>query len=402
MEITMSALEISINNTVDNPEEISLLIKEFGFQRKVKIDVRLFDWHQAWTEFMKISIYQHGPVISETGDTWMGSLTARNCLRTFKKDEIAAIGGSNAFLNEMWQSCIDFDGDNVLAIPWSLDTNLVYYRRDLLEKAGVDESIAFASLENFTQTLSKLQKAGIEIPIALTTGGKSNSIVHHASSWVWKMGGEFISADGKQILFTKPETMAGLEEYFGLYRFIPPAAYSLDDRATLDIFIEGNAAITILNPPFLYDIKQGRWPKLSIQNIGIAVHPGVPFIGGSNLVIWNHIMPEQEKVAIDLIRYLTATDNLTIQFNKTGLIPARLEALNHFESDSSYAPLLQSLKNGRAYKRIRLWGLVEDRLLYALDSIWQKIFTDPKPDIEQIIRDALTLPEERLNLTLSQ
>jgi multiple sugar transport system substrate-binding protein len=398
----MSALEISINTTVDNPEEICLLIKEFEFQRKVKIDVRLFDWGQAWTEFKKISIYQHGPVISETGDTWMGSLTARNCLRTFKKDEIAAIGGSDAFLNEMWQGCIDFDGDGVVAIPWSLDTNLVYYRRDLLAKAGVDESIAFASLKNFTQTLSKLQRAGIEIPIALITGGKSNSIVHQASSWVWKMGGEFVSADGKQILFTKPETMAGLEEYFGLYRFIPPAAYSLGDQACLNIFTEGNAAITILNPPFLYDIKQGRWPKLSIQNIGIAVQPGVPFIGGSNLVIWNHIMPEQEKVAVDLIRYLTATDNLTIQFKKTGLIPARLEALNHFESDISYAPLLQSLKNGRAYKRIRLWGLVEERLLDALDSIWQRIFADPKPDIEQMIRGALTLPEERLNLTLSQ
>ena len=266
----------------------------------------------------------------------------------------------------------------------------------------MDEDTAFSSLESFAETLEKLHRAGIEIPIALQTGGKSNSMVHHASSWVWKRGGDFLSADGKRIIFTKPETLAGLKEYFELHRFIPPAAMFLDDQTCVRAFVDGNAAVTLQNPPFLNSLKNGKWPHQSLQNIGIAVQPGVPFIGGSNLIIWAHILASQEKTAVGLIRYLTSTANLIRQFKKTGLIPARLDALNDIVSDPLYAPMFRSLKTGRAYKRTRLWGLVEVRLLEALNNIWNRLFSDPESNLEQIIRGTLIVPEERLNLTLSR
>jgi multiple sugar transport system substrate-binding protein len=396
----MQVLEVSINNSVYDPEEICRLIREY--ERQPAMDVRVFDWSQAWTEFMKISIYQHGPVVSETGDTWMGSLTSRNCLRPFNLTELATFGGSDDFLGEMWQSCLDFDEKTIVAIPWSMDTYLIYYRRDLLARAGVDESTAFLTTESLTDTLDKLNRAGVEIPIAIPTGGKSNSMVHQASCWVLKRGGDFISPDGKRIIFTKPETLAGLKEYFQLFRFIPPDARFLDDETSIDAFVHKGAAIALQNPPFLYSLKNGKWPHQSLENVGIAVQPGVPFIGGSNLVIWSHIPAALENPAVGLIRYMTSTENLLRQFVATGLIPARLEALNIIERDHLYAPLVQSLKTGRAFKRTPLWGLVEERLLEAMDNIWHRLFSDPRPDIEQIIRGALTIPEERLNLTLSQ
>jgi multiple sugar transport system substrate-binding protein len=398
----MNSLEISINNTLDDPRQIQMLAEEFERQHQVKIDLQIFNWMEAWNEFMKISLYRHGPVISETGDTWMGSLIGRNCLRPFKNHEVQKLGGPRAFLTEMWQSSLDPDGGNVMAIPWLLDTYLVYYRRDLLENAGVDPASAFATPGNFVQALEKLTRAGVQIPLAIPTSGNSLSITHNASSWVWEAGGDFISADGRRVLFSHPHTLSGLRNYFGLHRFMPPAARSLEESSSQEAFFNGNAAITLFYPPALYDLKHGRYSKQLAELVGVAAQPGIPFVGGSNLIIWNHIPPGQEEMALELVNLLTSEETLTLLFQKTGIIPARLDVLRQIESDPDYAPVVQSFRNGKAYKSTRLWGLVEDKLTKALSTIWQKIFSTADADIDQIIAETLAPLEERLNITLSQ
>src|SRR5512142_193573 len=101
----MDILEVSINNTIDNPDQLRLLLSDFERKQNVQVELQVYDWADAWMEFIRISLYRYGPSISETGDTWMGSLTSRNCLRPFKNEEIASMGGADVFLGEMWKSC---------------------------------------------------------------------------------------------------------------------------------------------------------------------------------------------------------------------------------------------------------------------------------------------------------
>jgi ABC-type glycerol-3-phosphate transport system substrate-binding protein len=392
--------EISIN-FIEDINKMVLFLNTFELQRNVKIDLLMFDWAHAWTELMKINLYGHGPIVSETGSTWMSSLAGQHCLRPFKLNEVAAIGGADKFLPESWQSCIDFDSETILAIPWTLNTYLAYYRRDLLAQAGVDETTAFTTLENLVHTLESLRKIGVEIPLAIPTAN-SVSVLHNAISFVWKMGGEFITPDGKQVLFSNPKTLAGLKEYFSLYQFMPPAARNLYDDACYHAYLEGRTAITFRSPDLLSQIKNGKTSDKVSQNTGIAIQPGIPFVGGSNLVIWNHVPPAQEAVAVELVRYLTSPENMMTQFQDTGYIPANLDALNQVELDQTYVPLTQSLKTGRALQRVPLWGLIEDRLVKALNHIWQRIFATPEPNIDRIIENTLLPLEERLNITLSQ
>jgi multiple sugar transport system substrate-binding protein len=393
--------EISINFIADINKMV-LFLNTFERQRNVKIDLQMFDWAHAWTELMKINLYGRGPIVSEAGSTWMSSLAGQHCLRPFKVNEVAAIGGADKFLPESWQSCIDFDSETILAIPWTLNTYLAYYRRDLLAQAGVDETTAFTTLENLVHALESLRKIDVEIPLAIPTAGNSVSVLHNAISFVWKMGGEFITPDGKQVLFSNPKTLAGLKEYFSLYQFMPPAARNLYDDACYHAYLEGRTAITFRSPDLLFQIKNGKTSENVSQNTGIAVQPGIPFVGGSNLVIWKHVPPAQEAVAVELIRYLTSPANMMTQFQDAGYIPANLDALNQVELDQTYVPLTQSLKTGRAFKRVPLWGLVEDKLVKVLNHIWQTIFVTPEPNIDQIIENALLPLEERLNITLSQ
>ena len=97
---------------------------------------------------------------------------------------------------------------------------MIFYWRDILEQAGIDEAGAFQSVEQMDRTLACLQSHGIATPWAVTTRRTSNTL-YNISSWVWGAGGDFMSADGKWMLVAEPEVRAGLAQYYRLYRYMP-------------------------------------------------------------------------------------------------------------------------------------------------------------------------------------
>jgi len=394
-------VEMSINQIADL-DEMRLILNEFADRHNTKVDLQVFDWSTAWAELMKISLYGHGPIVSEVGSTWMSSLAGQNSLRPFTSNEVASFGGKDNFLPASWQSCLDLTEDIVLAIPWTLNTYLVYYRRDLFNKAGIDESTAFDSFEKLTDTLERLRMVSPEMLIAIPNYGNSVGVLHNASSFVWDTGGDFIMPDGKSVCFSDPNTLAGLARYFSLHKYMPTAARNLYDDDCTNAYLEGRSAITFRSLDLLSQMKAVNVPKEVAQNTGIAVQPGIPFLGGSNLVIWNHVLPSQEALAVDLVRYLTSADVMMTQFQKVKYTPANLEALNQVEMDPTYFPLAKSLRKGRPFKRVPLWGLVEDKLVKSLNHVWKTIFATSDPNVDEIIRDALLPLEDRLNITLSQ
>ncbi len=398
----MSEIEISLNNSyTDAAVGFQPLLTTFQERHRTNVSLVIYAWEHAWAEFMKISLYEHGPVISQTGNSWMGSLIARNSLREFKDREVAELGGRQNFLPESWQSCLDFNDKNVIAIPWILDTYLVYYRRDLLARAGVDEATAFSTPENFYSTLEKLQDKGVKHPFAVpTVVGLSD--IHLAASWVWGQGGDFLDTEGMRILFSKPETRKGMKMYFDLFRFMPPEAKQLSHPDCWQLFLDGKIAVTMRNAELLFQLKSQKPMAAFASNVGAAVVPGVPLLGGSHFVIWKHIRAQQEQDAIQLIKFLISTDTQLELFEKTGLIPANLEALSHIDPDSIFAPAIQSVKKGRAFPRIRMWGLIEDKLVAPMSQIWDALLSTSNPDVNQIIADYLDPIETRLNITLSQ
>jgi multiple sugar transport system substrate-binding protein len=332
----------------------------------------------------------------------MGSLIARNNLRVFEGREIMELRRQMNFLPESWQSCLDFDNKNVIAIPWILDTYLVYYRRDLLAKAGIDEATAFSTVETFHSTLQKLQESGVNYPFAVPTNF-SHSNIHLVASLLWGQGGDFIDSEGTRMLLSQPETRRGMKMYFDLFRFMPPEAKQLDDQHSWNLFREGKTAVTMRNAELLFRLKHHELPAEFAVNIGVAVVPGVPLLGGSNLIIWNHIRPEQEEDALDLIKFLTSTEAEVMLFEIAGLLPASLDALERIiDPTSIFAPAIQSVKTGRAFHRIRVWGLIEDKLAIGMSQIWDALLSTSDPDVNQIIADHLDPIETELNIMLAQ
>lgn len=398
--------EIEFSFIADNPSGSSIwpALAEFEAQHHIHVQAHGVTWDTAWAELAKIAMYRSGPDVSVVGSTWIDSFISMNTLRPFTPREVAEIGGPQVFLPAAWQSGLL--GLQVMqtvwAIPRTSDTRLIFYRRDLLQRAGIDERTAFQSAKQLEQTLRHLQESGIAAPWAISTDS-ANFTLHTMASWVWGAGGHFISDDGKRTRFSEPEALAGTLAYFGLHRYMSPEMQNMSAARAGELFREGKVALVISGPWIMNLVLDQRsaLPEV-IDNLGVAPVPGIPFVGGEDLVIWAHTHHPRE--AVELVRFLTSREIQSTYFMpRHASLPARLEALEMppFTTDPRYQTVVQSLKTGRSFRATYMWGLVEERIGAVLSELWRSILTDPGLDLAQVVTERLEELARRLDSILA-
>jgi multiple sugar transport system substrate-binding protein len=397
----MPDLELTVMaHSPTTKQDLQPILAKFEARYHVKVKVRVFSWENGWTELVKFALYGHGPDVSEIGSTWVSTLAATNALHAFGLREIAAVGGRYAFLLPSWQSCYLAGESQMWAVPWLSNVRLVFYRADRLQQAGYSEPVLLRLPEQFERALAQLQRSGIAVPLALATRDTVNSL-HNAAMWIWGMGGHFIGPEGKQVKFNEPTARASLRAYFSLHRFITPVAQYLNDQESDRMFLQGQAALTISDPGLLHTATSGEAGTVMLSQIRTALPPGVPFVGGSNLVIWRH--SRQEKLAFELVKFLTSQPTQIAYSTHVRSLPVRLDALAcpPFSIDPLYKSIVEALKSGRSYQGNRLWGMVEERLIAELNQVWGELFADPTTDLDALLDKHLQPLAERLNAVLS-
>ena len=275
--------EIELSIQAPNVDVIQPLLAEFEAKHHIHVTLRLLTWDAAWSELVKVALYNDGPDISEVGSTWLGDLMSMSALHAFTSEEIAQLGKASRFLAGAWQGCQLPDQPELWAIPWLVGARLIFFRRDLLLRTGQDEATAFASAENFERTLHLLQEHHVPTPWIVPTTHTHTTLLN-AASWVWAAGGDFISPDGKQILFAQHPAIAGLRNYFALGRYIPPALRQIGALQPDTQFLQHDDAAVTIGGPWLFNFLTDA----ARENVGLAPLPGASMLGGSQLVIWKH------------------------------------------------------------------------------------------------------------------
>jgi multiple sugar transport system substrate-binding protein len=370
--------------------------------RAVPINVTELSWDNAWSSLVRVALYKDGAEVSEVGSTWVGGFVGMDALRPYTLPEISKVGGAAAFLSSTWQSGSLIGDDALWAIPWLNDTRVIFYWRDMLEHAGIDEAQAFQSFEQLDETLARLQSRAIATPWAVTTRRTANTL-YNVFSWVWGAGGDFMSADGKRMLVAEPEARAGLARYYRLYRYMPQRSEPMDGFATFELFQNRRVAAIVSGSWFLIWLRGHDLSPDILSRIGVSLLPGPSFVGSTNLVIWKHVPHEHEQLAAELVRYLVTSPALQDFYYRAGLLPARRDLLAQppFSTDPYYQKIVEALEAGRPHTRITMWGLVEDRLVTALAQIWNEIRADPNQDIAAFIERSIVPLVQRLNATLA-
>lgn len=396
----MTTLEFSI---IDPPSpDLQTLLDEFQAVRKVNIKIQVMRWETAWPKLLAFALYGRGPDVSHIGSTWASSLTPMNALREFSPREVDILGGAQAFVQPAWQSATVQGDPRVWSIPWASFTFLVLYRRDHLKAARIDAETAFDTPEHMYTAVKRLKENGAEVPIALPAGDPFLDRVHIASSWVWGAGGNYLSEDGKNALLTQPETRAGLKAFFELYRLMPVGQHKLSYSDTLGLFSEGKASVVIADCSFPHLVVQEN-PDF-LMRIGVHALPGVPFVSGDNLIIWQvaRQAPDKERAALDLVVFLTSRSAQTRFCQSLQQFPVRYDALEAITSPlESLAPVLtETFKTGRTHKPTMLWSRHEQMLGHAFDEITADVLSKTSMPIESILDIHLPSLQHRISLLM--
>jgi multiple sugar transport system substrate-binding protein len=372
------------------------LLEEFEKQQHVHVNMTEIFWDKGWAEVVKFGIYGHGPDVSCIGTTWIGSLAAMQALRPYSEQEIRALGGAESFFESIWRTGFLPKDPNLWSVPWLGDVMLLYYWEKTLKKAGIrDLEAAFATDAALIETLEKLRKSGVQYPLSINI--KSDSIIlHEAAHWVWNAGGDFISADGKQVAFNQPPALEGFRNYFKLRPFISPDL--LSTALTGDLFNTGKAAIHFAGPWLGTSVHQN--PDWGEDTPGVIAIPGITFAGGCGFVIWQYTVHPKE--AFELVRFLATRPVHSPASLYDHQVPTRLEAVDMplMENDVFHRAYLQSMQRGRSFPTMRLWGSVEDKLRVTLSNIWADLFADPNQDLDDCLHKHLDPLALRLNIVL--
>lgn len=397
----MVEIEFSVMEGADSDVNGLLpLLEAFEKQHDVHVNLTSITWAKGWAEIAKFGIFGHGPDVSCIGTTWVGSLAAMHTLRAFTPQEVRAVGGADAFFEANWRAGILSNAPTPWAIPWLGDTIVIYYWKDVLEKAGItDFEAAFASDAAIVETLEKLQKNGFEFPLGISTANVHDPVIlHQAAHWLWNAGGDFVNQNGNQVVFTEPASLQGIRNYFRLQPFISPE--SLNASINAELFLAGKAAVHF-GGPYLGTIGQSRHPEWD-GRLGIAQVPGITFAGGSSLVIWQYTRNPVQ--CFELVRFLTSQPTrIPVSSHDQGL-PTRRDALDmpSAKTDIFHRTFLQSMQTSRSFPCIRLWGSIEDKLIVEIAKIWAELFADPNLDLDTCLHQHLDPLAERLNRALEK
>jgi multiple sugar transport system substrate-binding protein len=368
-------------------------LSQFSLMSHIKTKNIQFDWEHIWRELVNIGIYRRGPDLAEVGTSWIESLVEMNAIRPISKKEVDAIGGTASFVSSAWKSTSIGNDHQVWGIPFRADVRVIFYWKDIVEKAGLVPESDFSSSEALHRTIKTL-KSSIQYPWATSTDIGNHNLVYNAASWVWARGGDFISKDGKSITFTCPEAIAGLTDFFSLRQFTPSGA-ELTDAKVLEMFARKEIAAFIGGPWTLTYLQNHPSAQALMPLLGISLPPGPPFVGGSVLVVWDHTRLAQE--ALELVRFLCTPNIQTQLSSRTGLLPVRIESWAETMPQSQHYQILNNaLTLGRPMPMVRLWGMIEEKLTKAFIQVQTTLDENPGADVEKTLRLYLTPLADRL------
>jgi multiple sugar transport system substrate-binding protein len=391
----------------DTPEDLLPLrevLQPFEQGTATSIQLKRIGWERAWQTLLMEAIEGKGPHISQIGSTWSATMAMLDALRVFSEDEVATIGGKKQFLPAAWDTVKTENRPGIWAIPWSIYTFVLFYRKDLLERAHIDPEEAFTTPEGMRETFDKLNKKGI-VPWAFPSLRAYADLVHIASSWVRANGGEFMGMDERTPLFANPEASLGLVQFFELFPFIPSTLQNLSVEACQQAFAHGQTATLVGGLEVADDLLSDPNTLQEVrENLRVTTLPGVPWIGGDHRVIWKNARADLqvEKSALELVRFLSRKETQVHLFQLQNILPARLDAYPEikFSLASTAATMGRILQNGRPHPPIRLWRRIEAFLDEMLAGIGRSVLDQPRGQIPEIVRLGLDKYSQKLTTML--
>ena len=203
--------------------------------------------------------------------------------------------------------------DGIYGVPWYTDAGLLYYRKDLLEKAGFSgPPKTWDELKEQAQKVMQDQgtKVGFVFQGAEYEGGTVNGL-----EFINSHGGQVLDPnDASKVVIDSPESVAGLETEYSLVTdgVTPQAVGTYTEPETEAPFLGGDAVFA-RNWPYMFSLA-GTEDFIKPELIDVAPLPAgdggesLTILGGWNFFINAFAVQEAQDAAWEFIQYMTAAE----------------------------------------------------------------------------------------------
>lgn len=353
----------------------------------IKVIVQALPWSAAHQKLLTAYAGSSLPDLSQVGNTWVSEMTAIGAISPMP-------ASASDLLTDQFPAVLETNrvGGQPMATPWYVDTRLVFYRSDLLERAG---------FEAVPQTWDGWKTAMHAVKRVAGPGNFAILLPVNEFEQLLTFG-----LQGEEALlkdrdtrgnFSSPSFIAALEFYKSLFdEGLAPLASSTQISNVWTEFERGYFSFYFSGPWSIGDFRQRLAPTTRWMTAGVPgpSGPGASAPGGSSLVVYRH-SPHQE-AAWKLVRYLSEP-GVQARFNSiTGNLPARESAwaAPAVSGDPYIAAFKGQLARARAVPKVPEWERIVTEMQIVAERMVRGQFT-PKAAAAEIDRRADRLLEKR-------
>jgi multiple sugar transport system substrate-binding protein len=356
-------------------QDMEKALKPFTQKTGVKVDVEVVGWDVQLDRIRNAATAGEGPDVTQAGTTQVPFFAALDGFQDLG-GRVGDIGGKAAYAPGVWKTTQVVGRDGVWAVPWFTEARVIYYRKDVLKKAGLDPATAFADWDSFRSTLEAIKQkvprmGGKSISPFGSPGKKAFDLVHHVMPFVWSAGGAELSADAKKSTINSPEAKQGVMFMGDLVKdgLYDASELERDGTQVENQFKGGKLAVWLGGPWVLASAKRTddpNWDDTARKNVGVAPLPKGPsgkantFVGGSDLMMLKASRHKNEAWA--LMKFLSQDKVQTDYAALQGMFPARVEPQQAYGESNGpdFKAIFQAIQQGRTYAPVPQWAQVEN------------------------------------------
>jgi multiple sugar transport system substrate-binding protein len=351
-------------------EVVAQMIPEFERQNPgIHVRVQTMPWSAAHEKLLTSFVGEATPDVAQLGNTWVPEFTAIHALDPLD-DHVAhsAVVRPDAFFRGIWDTnVID---DTTFGVPWYVDTRVIFYRRDLLAKAGYDSiPMTWAGWRAAMEAIKRQQGAN-RYAIFLPTNEWAQPMILglQAGSPILKDGGRYGA-------FGDTAFANAFAFYLGLFRDgLAPVAGTNDVANVYQEFARGMFAMWITGPWNVGEMSKRLPPELK-NAWGTSPLPGpngpqsgASLAGGSSIVIFK-ASPHRD-AAWKLVEYLSQPEQ-QLRFSRlTGDLPASIAAWrdSSLSGDAHFRAFYTQLQRVTPIPKVAEVEIISSKLIEASES----------------------------------
>lgn len=277
--------------------------------------------------------------------------------------------------------------DDIMPVAWTLGewegkhwayplagyANVLNYRKDVLQEAGIEPP---KTQEELLAAAEKLTKADKDFYGVALLGAKGPAVAQDYMVWVQQFGGSILDKDGKPKVNT-PEHVKVLEHFGSLFKYSPPGStdYWWDQRETA--FRSGKVAMMegwsiaragYENPEISSIVGK---VDIALAPVGEGIEPKYGF-GGWGIGINASSTKQEQEAAWEFIKWLSSPE-IQKEWIRNDGAPIRRSTLEDPELVKEYPwfpTLLTSFEKGDGDYRPRIpqYSIIQDALGTAVNG----------------------------------